>query len=265
MAVDLLYAAFLGLIAGLIPVYLGIAPLGALRKVGVVVRTIIISFAIGILLFLFVDVFNESMNLGASTGLVTGAILVVSGLGVGLLGLATFESIRTKSRHRQRGYHPEPASSGKNSSPIQAGVSFAYLIALGIGLHNLGEGLAIGSAYAAGAVSLSTLLIVGFALHNGTEGFGIVAPLGKTTVRMRDPVLMGLIAGGPTIIGAILGAVFYSDALAALFFALAAGAILYVVIELVPIAYTREHSHLILVGVTIGIIAMYLTELLLSV
>jgi ZIP family zinc transporter len=265
LAADLLYAAFLGLIAGLIPVYLGIAPFSAIRKTGVVLRTALISFAIGVLLFLFVDVFHEAMSLGGSVGDVMGGVLVVAGLVTGLLGLTVFESIRIRTRPRQRGYHPEPSNSEKGSAPVQASVSFAYLIALGIGLHNLGEGLAIGSAYAAGAVALSTLLIIGFALHNGTEGFGIVAPLGKAKVRLRDPILMGLIAGGPTIIGAILGAVFYSDALAALFFALAAGAILYVVIELVPIAYTREHRHLILVGVTIGIIVMYLTELLLSV
>lgn len=265
LAVDLLYAAFLGLIAGLIPVYLGIAPWGALRRAGVAVRTVLISFAIGVLLFLFVDVFNEAMSLGSSVGVVLGGTLVVSGLVIGLLGLAAFESIRIRSHHRQKGYHPEQVKPDKGSQPVQASISFAYLIALGIGLHNLGEGLAIGSAYAAGAIALTTLLIVGFALHNGTEGFGIVAPLGKANLRPRDPILMGLIAGGPTILGALIGAVFYSDALAALFFALAAGAILYVVIELVPIAYTREHRHLILIGVTIGIIAMYLTELLLSV
>ncbi|WXG44349.1 MAG: ZIP family metal transporter [Promethearchaeati archaeon SRVP18_Atabeyarchaeia-1] len=265
MSVDPFYAAFLGVVAGLIPVYLGIAPWRALRKTSEGVRTFLISFAIGVLLFLFVDVFHESEVLAESSGAMLGGALVVSGFVVGLLGLAVYESIRGRSHKHPRGYHPDVSQPDKDSKTPQASVSFAYLIALGIGLHNLGEGLAIGSSYAAGAVTLSYLLIIGFALHNGTEGFGIVAPIAKAEVRTRDPILIGLIAGGPTVLGAVLGALFYSDMLATLFFALAAGAILYVVIELIPIAYTREHKHLILVGVTIGMIVMYLTELLLSI
>jgi ZIP family zinc transporter len=170
--------------------------------------------------------------------------------------------LRDRRRAHVKGYHPERVDSGETKRSVQATMSLPYMVALGIGLHNLGEGLAIGSAFAAGEITLSYLLIVGFALHNGTEGFGIVASIPKDHTRIRDPIFMGLIAGSPTAIGSVIGAVFYSAALSVLFLGLAAGAILYVVVELIPVAYTREHRHLILVGITLGIAVMYLTELL---
>nr|MDO8132965.1 ZIP family metal transporter [Candidatus Njordarchaeum guaymaensis] len=264
MAVDLAYAALLGVVSGLIPVYLGIAPWGAIKKSGVVARTVLISFAIGVLLFLFVDVFHEAQEGAELVGTGVGQGLLLAGFVTGLLGLAVYESLRGRRRAHVKGYHPERVESQGEKKSIRATVSFAYLIALGIGLHNLGEGLAIGSAYAAGQVTLSYLLIIGFALHNGTEGFGIIASIPKDHTRLRDPVLMGLIAGAPTALGSMIGAVLYSVALSVLFLALASGAILYVVVELIPVAYTREHRHLILVGITLGIVMMYLTDLLLS-
>lgn len=265
MAVDLLYAALLGVVASLIPVYIGIAPINAIRRSGASTKIILISIAVGILLFLFADVFNQAASLAESVTSLLGAALLLAGLITGLLGLTLYESIRARGRRREKGYHVEVIEEEAEKRSAQSRISLAYLIALGIGLHNLGEGLAIGSAYAAGQISLSYLLIIGFALHNGTEGFGIVAPLPKGSLRIRDPILMGFIAGAPAVLGSFMGAAFYSVEIAVLFFALAAGAILYVVVELTPIVYTKEHRHLVLVGITIGIIAMYLTDLLLGV
>jgi ZIP family zinc transporter len=264
MSVDLVYAAFLGIIAGVIPVYLGIAPWNAIKKSGVVARTILISFATGVLLFLFVEVFHDASEGAEIVGAGVGQTLLLAGLVTGLLGLAAYEMLRDRRRTHVKGYHPEKVGPQEAKKSVEATLSLPYMVALGIGLHNLGEGLAIGSAYAAGQITLSYLLIVGFALHNGTEGFGIVASIPEGHTRMRDPLLMGLIAGSPTAIGSMIGAVFYSAAIAVLFLGLAAGAILYVVVELIPVAYTREHRHLILVGITLGLVVMYLTELLLG-
>jgi ZIP family zinc transporter len=262
MGVDLVYAALLGVIASLIPVYLGIIPLGAIRKSGASTRIILISVALGILIFLFADVFHEAGSLAGSLDIASGTILVLSGLIVGLLGLTLYEAIRARGRRPHKGYHVEVVERNEEKATMKNRISLAYMISLGIGLHNLGEGLAIGSAYAAGQITLSYLLIVGFALHNGTEGFGIVAPLPKGTLRLRDPIFMGFLAGAPAVLGSVIGAAFYSVALAAFFFALAAGAIIYVVFELAPIVYTKEHRHLPLVGLTMGLVAMYLTQLL---
>jgi ZIP family zinc transporter len=265
LAVDLLYAAFLGIISGLIPVYVGVAPVRAIRNSSASTKIILISVAVGILLFLFADVFNQAGKLAELVEGGLGAVLLLAGLITGLLGLTLYESIRARGRRHAKGYHVEVIEEEAEKRTAQSRISLAYLIALGIGLHNLGEGLAIGSAYAAGEISLSYLLIIGFALHNGTEGFGIVAPLPKGSLRIRDPFLMAFMAGAPAVLGSIIGAAFYSVETAVLFFALAAGAILYVVVELTPIVYTKEHRHLVLVGITIGIVAMYLTDLLLGV
>ncbi len=249
----------------MIPVYIGVAPVRAIRNTSASTKIILISIAVGILLFLFADVFNQAGSLAESVGGGLGAVLLLAGLITGLLGLTLYESIRVRGQRHAKGYHVEVIDEEAEKQSVHSRISLAYLIALDIGLHNLGEGLAIGSAYAAGQISLSYILIIGFALHNGTEGFGIVAPLPKGFLRIRDPILMAFIAGAPVVLGSIMGAAFYSVEMAVLFFALAAGAILYVVVELTPIVYTKEHRHLVLVGITIGIVTMYMTDLLLGV
>lgn len=128
-------------------------------------------------------------------------------------------------------------------------------------MHNLGEGLALGAAYAAGQFALTTLLVVGFALHNGTEGIAISGPVSDIPVRARELVLMGFLAGFSTIIGSAIGASFYSDFAGALFFSIAAGALLYVVVELLRRAQSSRST---LAGLLIGILLMYFTDLLLS-
>ncbi len=252
--IDLIYAIFIGLIAGLIPVYLGLLPLPLFRRLSSARRSVLISFSIGILLFLFVDVNREAFVLANQVSNLAGPGLFALGFSLGLLGPAFF----SHSRRRQR----ENTATGRSSPAGSEGMFFtAYMIAMGIGLHNFGEGLALGAAYAAGKIALTGVLVLGFALHNGTEGMGIGGPIANLPVRGRQMVLMGLLAGFPTVLGSVVGSLVYSPLLGALLFAAAGGAILYVVVELARISYSPRSAFL---GVWAGILLMYFTELLLS-
>ena len=140
------------------------------------------------------------------------------------------------------------------------------LIAAGIGLHNFGEGLAIGGSAATGAIGLATILVIGFALHNATEGFGITAPMAGDAERPTWGflVVMALIAGGPTIAGTAVGRYLTSEALSVAFLALAAGSILYVVVQLIKVSARRGHGELFLVGILAGLALGVLTDLIVT-
>src|SRR5262249_55947122 len=142
----------------------------------------------------------------------------------------------------------------------------AVLIATGIGLHNFAEGLAIGQSAALGETSLALVLIIGFALHNGTEGFGIVAPLAGDTQRPSWRFLggLGLIGGGPTFLGTLVGQAWTSTAVSVCFLALAAGSILYVVIQLVNVNLRLGHKTLIAWGIFGGLVVGFATDFVLS-
>jgi ZIP family zinc transporter len=142
----------------------------------------------------------------------------------------------------------------------------AVFIALGIGLHNFSEGLAIGQSAAKGEVSLALMLIIGFGLHNATEGFGIVAPLTADEGRPSWAFLaaMGLIGGGPTFAGTLLGQSFVNNAVFIGFLALAAGSILYVVIQLLHVSQKLGHKELLMWGLLIGLFAGFATDLVLK-
>jgi zinc transporter, ZIP family len=142
----------------------------------------------------------------------------------------------------------------------------SLLIAIGIGLHNFGEGLAIGGSAAAGDIGLATILVIGFALHNGTEGFGIVAPLAAEGDRPSWGflLLMGLIGGGPTFVGTAVGSQFTSDAMSVIFLTLAAGSILYVVIQLLGVAHKNGRKELIYWGVLLGLAAGFVTDMVVT-
>jgi len=254
---DVLYAGFLGLIAGLVPVYIGLAPLWIFKRLSIGWRTALVSFSAGILLFLFADVTHEGVELSQVVG--STPALFVLGLGLGLLGPVAI----THMRRRKMASQAQALPSDAPSTPIISAKLFtAQMIALGIGLHNLGEGLAIGAAYAAGVFGLTNLLVIGFALHNSTEGLGISRPIASTNTGVRDPLILGFLAGSPTILGSIIGSLAYSAALGTLFFSAAAGALLYVIVELVKVTSTPEPSKTVFVGIVIGIVLMFVTGLL---
>ena len=259
----------LGAIAGL-TIFLGL-PIGRLQTRNPRVRIFLNGLSAGILVFLLVDilenagrVLEESLTTaqaGGSWGTFSGvATLYAAGFGVGLMGLLY---VAKATRRRRAGVGPGAMAyaetlSGTRTEALRLGMS----IAAGIGLHNFSEGLAIGQAAHAGEVSLALLLIIGFGLHNATEGFGIVGPLAAANVRPSWGWLFvaGLIGGGPTFIGTLVGNAVTSPYVFVGFLALAAGAILYVVGELFSVG--RKLSwEITLWGVLVGFLIGLATEL----
>ncbi|HXL16007.1 MAG TPA: hypothetical protein VN961_00650, partial [Streptosporangiaceae bacterium] len=143
-----------------------------------------------------------------------------------------------------------------------AAAQLSLLIAIGIGLHNFGEGLAIGNSAAAGQLSLAVLLVIGFGTHNATEGFGIVAPLAAAADRPSwgRLALLGLIGGGPTFLGTLVGQQVTSEVLSIAFLALAAGSIFYVVIELLAVARVMAFKEITTWGILLGLLLGFLTD-----
>jgi zinc transporter, ZIP family len=251
----------LGAIAGF-TIYLGL-PFARLQNPPHSLQAFLNAVATGILLFLLWDVITKASEpidtaldmarKGHAAGFVTLLVLFAGGFGVGLLSLVYFE--RHVIRRAGRG-----AGSGA-VTPVQ----LALMIATGIGLHNFSEGLAIGGASRGGAISLATILIIGFGLHNMTEGFGIAAPL---TAGPRPSWaflgLAGLIGGGPTFLGTVLGVSVQSEPVFVLFLALAAGSIFYVVSELLHVGRRFALREVAMWGVFLGFLAGYGTDLILT-
>jgi len=282
--VDAVQTLILGLIAG-VTIVLGL-PLGRLRsarhsRTAPAVRVFLNAFAIGILIFIMWDLLNQAWEMIGATldkvhdgsGSVAPVIgfgaLLFAGLGVGLLSLAGYERWLAGE-----GPIPllGPGTMAADELTLRRGDTWtaarrlAFLIAVGIGLHNFGEGLAIGGSAAQGKIALATLLVTGFALHNATEGFGIVAPL---ATEQEQPswgflLLLGAIGGGPTVLGTVIGHQFTSDPMSLVFLTLAAGSILYVIIQLVAIALRGGHRSLLYWGVWVGLVAGFATDMLLT-
>lgn len=245
----LLTFALIGIYVGVIPVFIGLLWLPFLRGIDRKWVDFFLALTIGLLVFLGVDALAESLETAA---LVPGAFQGISLSLLGLVGAPLIINAIGKLRHGNGGRTP---------------LYVATLVALGIGLHNLGEGLAIGTAYASGAVALGAFLVIGFLLHNTTEGLGIVAPLGRERPTISQLALLGLLAGAPTIIGAWIGGFTYSPALTTLFFALGAGAVAQVVWELWKMFRKRDaaaglFSPLNTAGLLLGMLIMYATGLL---
>ena len=271
----------LGFIAG-VTILIGL-PLGRMRAPRPGVRQFLNALAIGILLFLIWDVLVHAFEpidtaLGrlhdgsAGIGPVLGyAALFFLGLTVGLMSLVYYEAWLA-SRRKPRNFGPGTMAPGELAAakPGIAGWSAArrmsLLIAVGIGLHNFGEGLAIGGSAATGEIELATVLVIGFALHNGTEGFGIVAPLAAEDDRPSWGflLLMGLIGGGPTTLGTAIGRQFTSEAMSVIFLSLAAGSILYVVIQLLGVAHKNGRKELLYWGVLLGLAAGFITDMVVT-
>ena len=281
---DLSKTLLLGFIAG-VTILIGM-PIGRMRSPRPNLRLMLNAVAIGVLLFLVWDVLDHAWapidkalaDLHAGSGgfaPVAGyGALFVGGLTVGLLGLVGYD--RYLQRRKQATGRGGPgAMSIEERTPATRGVASwskarqtALLIAVGIGLHNFAEGLAIGQSAASDEVALATVLVIGFALHNATEGFGIVAPLaGDIDERgnARRPswgflAAMGLIGGGPTFVGTWVGHGFTSDAVSVAFLTLAAGSIIYVVCQLIGVASRANRMDLLATGLLLGLLAGFVTD-----
>jgi zinc transporter ZupT len=222
----------------------------------------LLAFTVGLLAFLGVEALLEGTELaGTGAEAFGGAALVWLGAAGAFLGLAGVDAwLRGR---RQAGSDPDDAAGG-----AALGYRAAFLVALGIGLHNLGEGLAIGSAYAVGSLALGATLVVGFALHNTTEGLAIVAPVARERqARLRRLALLGLLAGAPAVLGAWIGASAFTPGLAALMFGVGAGAIAQVIVQIAPAIRDgagRLLHPLGVAGLLTGLTVMYLTGLMVS-
>jgi zinc transporter ZupT len=210
---------------------------------------------VGLLLYLGVDATNEALEQAAELG---GPFQ-----GTGLVAIGIVATILLIDAIGRR-----PASSGSTSGAA-ARMSFAWLIATGIGLHNLGEGLAIGAAYAVGAASLGTFLVIGFIIQNVTEGLGIIIPIAKDRPSIRDLALLSLVGGAPAIIGAWIGGFLTMPALSVLFLAIGAGAVFQVAYSIGKKLVwtgesTRQMAYTAFAGVTAGMLALYVTGVLIK-
>jgi zinc transporter ZupT len=245
----LLAYGLLGIYVGVIPVALGMLWYPFMRRVDRKWMNAVLALTIGLLVFLFVDTLLEALELAAEApGVFQGVPVVIFGM---LLSLGVLLAVGRRGGER---------------TPLRV----AALIALGIGLHNFGEGLAIGAAFATGAAALGSFLVVGFTLHNVTEGVGIAAPLTRTErPPLRTFVLLALLAGAPAILGTWVGGLAFSPFLAALFLGIGAGAIAQVIWEVGKLlardagrAGQPALSWLNFAGLTAGILIMYLTAFL---
>jgi zinc transporter, ZIP family len=259
--------ALIGLYVGVIPVAIGMLWLPWVRGVDPRWIQFLLAFTIGLLAFLGIEALLEGTDIaGAGAEAFGGAALVWLGAAVAFLGLAGVDAwLRGR---RSAAEEPEGGSARGPARVAGFGYRAALLVAIGIGLHNLGEGLAIGSAYAVGSLALGATLVVGFALHNTTEGLAIVAPVARErAAQVSRLVLFGLIAGAPAILGAWIGASAYQPGLAALMFGIGAGAIAQVIVQIAP--QIRDTAGRILHplavgGLLTGLFVMYVTGLLVS-
>lgn len=241
--------ALLGIYAGVIPVFLGLLWLPFLRTLRRRWIDFFLSLTVGLLVFLGVDAIAEALEFA---GRVPGPY---QGLGLVLLGVVGTPLLLGALGRRG-------STTGGPASPF----AVATLVAAGIGLHNLGEGLLIGSAYATGEIALGTFLVVGFLIHNTTEGLGIVAPLARERPTLGRLLLLGALAGVPTVLGAWIGGFTYSPFWTTLFFAVGVGAIIQVVYVLWRMLSARGGGSLLqplnVAGVFVGMLVMYATGLL---
>lgn len=248
--------ALLGLYVGVIPIALGMLLLPAMRRFKPTWIRVVMAVTVGLLAFLAVDASLEGFAIaGESGGAFGGNELVLLGAGLAFMALTAVDRY---------------LSSRKEGEGGSSGGRLALMIAIGIGLHNMGEGLAIGSAYAISELALGAALVVGFAIHNTTEGFAIVAPLVRDDVRpsFGRLALLGVIAGAPAILGAVIGASVTNAELSAFLLGIGVGAVVQVIVQIAPSmrdAAGRTLDAVTASAIAAGAIAFYLTSLLVTV
>lgn len=264
----------LGGIAGF-TIFLGIpfALLPARQKT----KSFLNAIAIGILIFILFDVLEHAWEkvstdfqneFSSGSSLLNGSILLVTmllGIAIGLIALAFYQD---KYMSKNSLIDPQLTANSSNKSILSKSNSnrLAMMVAIGIGVHNLSEGLAIGQSFASNEISLALLLIIGFGAHNATEGFGIVGPLAGNTEKpsLRFLFELGLIGGGPTFLGTLLGSFFISDIANVLFLSLAGGALIFVIILMTNSGSKNIKMPLLMTGIFIGLSAGFLTDLIIS-
>lgn len=257
---SILRFALVGLYVGVVPVALGLLWYPFLRRLGRGGMNFVLALTIGLLAFLVVDMWEEAHETAAAAvGALDAPVLIplIALLTMGLL-IVIGQAIQRRNKHRSEAGERNP-------------LALAYEIALGIGLHNLGEGLAIGAAFALGEAALGVFLILGFTLHNVTEGIGIAAPLVQERPPLAHFVGLALLAGGPAIIGTWIGAFTYSPFWTTVFLAIGIGAILQVIVEVGRLIRRSQEragepalNWTTFAGAAVGIALMYLTALLVA-
>ena len=250
--------ALLGIYVGVIPVALGMLWLPWIRRIPPDWLRFVMALTVGLLGFLAIDATLEGVELaGEGSQAFGGVALVFLGAAVAYLaltGVGSWLSARRRARAAQGA----------------SGATLAMLVAVGIGLHNLGEGLAIGTAYTTGALALGAFLVVGFALHNTTEGLAIVAPIASAPPSLKRLATLGLIAGAPAVLGAWIGASAFNSSVAAFLFGAGAGAIVQVIVQLAPALRGADDagrglSPRVVAGLLTGGAIMFATGLLVTV
>lgn len=261
----------LGAIAGF-TIYFGLV-LSKLKGLSNTSRLTMSAVAAGILTFLIFDVLSDSWSIvegsfvnAVSSGLslntpILYLIVFMAGLSLGSIGLSYYERVFLASMARRA------EKQNGNSFLGNGSYRLAFMIAIGIGAHNFGEGLAIGQSYSSGAIALALVLVIGFGLHNSTEGFGICGPLVKES---RTPstgflITAGLIGGGPTFIGTLIGSFWVSNIASILFLSFAAGALIYVTFTMYRSIASQMSGSRIFTGVFIGVALGFITDLIIVV
>lgn len=271
--IDYIQLLVLGAIAGF-TIFLGF-PI-ALMKASQTKKAFLNALAIGILVFLVVDVFGHAWetvsnavvnSFAGKVPMANGIALLITmfaGIAIGLIGLALYERRYMKATANTE-TRLENSMAGEGEIHIDR-YRLAMMIAIGIGAHNFSEGLAIGQSYAAGIIGLALLLIIGFGAHNATEGFGILGPL--TSSEKRPPlsflIKLGLIGGGPTFLGTLIGSLWVSPILYVLFLAFAGGALIFVILLMYTVAVRQTSNAMVMTGIFLGLLFGFITDLILS-
>jgi zinc transporter, ZIP family len=284
--IDYWQLLLLGSIAGF-TIFLGL-PLARLQNVSPKKKGFLNAIAIGILVFLIIDVFDHawqsvgdvaqdtfSGKVSVGTGVPT-ILAFFGGLAIGPLGLVFYEIRYMKRKPSQQ----RPGIAGEDSIVTGGGGEYprqlllqetnayrlAMMIAIGIGAHNFSEGLAIGQSYVSGAIGLAIILIIGFSAHNATEGFGIAGPLTGLIKKpsIRFLILAGLIGGGPTFVGTVVGTLWTSTITSVFFLSIAGGALIYVSLLMYNSGRTQTTNNILMLGIFVGLCAGFITDLIVT-